>query len=451
MQIPRGHKGRYFYHFTHIDNIRSIVENGGLLSTNIKKAYNIGHHNIANMDIQNRRSEMRVPIGPGGVVHDYVPFYFATKNPMLLGLLNRKIVDQPYVCFIAISIEKLLNESVIFTNASANTNYPPDFYENPRDLDQLEWDLIDSMRWGESTEEERHRKMAEVLVYEKVPLEWIDCFIVFNSFGKDRIEECYRNHGMARPNISYEPFCSRYFFFTKYFLEGRENETLVTGPIQLRKKYLRAIDEIVKNREKISYKNALFDNIGHALIEIGRDFCAIPELEGIYELLTDNAFHSETVSRHTIYVVNHVKETEFYDRIGMKWKSVVLFAAYLHDIGKGPKEKWKNGKQPVYKDHPADAIPMMVRILSEDIRYISDTEIRRVCLLVVYHDLLGEVIGKGRDFKEILALDLNRKDLYMLAALAEADIRAIGAGWEYCIEEQLEELINKVLEMKKVD
>ena len=70
---------------------------------------------------------------------------------------------------------------------------------------------------------------------------------------------------------------------------------------------------------------------------------------------------------------------------------------------------------------------------------------------MVYHDLMGEIIGEGRDFNEILALDLNRKDLYMMAALAEADISAIGAGWEYCIEEQLEELINEVLEMKKVD
>ena len=63
MEIPREYKGRYFYHFTHIDNIKSIVEMGGLLSTNLKNRYNISHHNIANVNIQNRRSEMRVPVG----------------------------------------------------------------------------------------------------------------------------------------------------------------------------------------------------------------------------------------------------------------------------------------------------------------------------------------------------------------------------------------------------
>lgn len=84
MRIPDKYKGRYFYHFTHIDNIESIVENNGLLSTNLKNEYGIGHHNVANMNIQNRRSEMKVTVGPGGVVHDYVPFYFASTNKMLL-------------------------------------------------------------------------------------------------------------------------------------------------------------------------------------------------------------------------------------------------------------------------------------------------------------------------------------------------------------------------------
>ena len=74
MSIPQKYKGKYFYHFTHIDNIPSIVAHNGLFSTNQKKAFGIEHHNVALMDIQNRRSEMKVPVGPGGVVHDYLPF-----------------------------------------------------------------------------------------------------------------------------------------------------------------------------------------------------------------------------------------------------------------------------------------------------------------------------------------------------------------------------------------
>ena len=445
MQIPRAYKGRYFYHFTHIDNIMSIVEHGGLLSTNIKNEWDIPHHNIANMNIQTRRGEMAVPLGPRGVVHDYVPFYFATINPMLLGLLNRKVVDQPYICFIAISIERLLDENVVFTDASANTVFAPNFFDNPENLDQLDWNLIDSMRWGEKNEEERHKRMAEVLVYEKVPLKWFDSFIVFNSVARNEIQKCYRQLDVECPNISYEPFHTRHFFFTKFFFKERKDETLVTGPIQLRENYLRAVDYIVNNREKCLFESAPFDNINHALIEIDRNFCVIPELEGIYELETDNEIHKETVSKHTISVANNVERTVFYSRLEEKWQRVVLFAAYLHDIGKGPKDKWEDGIQHVYADHPADAIPMVSRILIEDIKDLSYMEIKRICLLVAYHDLMGDIIGKDRDIRELYELNLSNKELYMLAALAEADIIAVNAGWEWSIEEQLEELIDEVL------
>lgn len=90
MNLPEKYKGKYFYHFTHIDNIESIVENG-LLATNIKNEMGIKHHNIANLNIQSTRSEMDVNVGAGGVIHDYVPFYFTIKNPMLLSLIYSKM------------------------------------------------------------------------------------------------------------------------------------------------------------------------------------------------------------------------------------------------------------------------------------------------------------------------------------------------------------------------
>ena len=180
-------------------------------------------------------------------------------------------------------------------------------------------------------------------------------------------------------------------------------------------------------------------------MEIEHNFCVVPELNGIYGLETDNKVHKETVSEHTLNVVSNVKKTRFYNRLSEKWQNVVLLAAYLHDIGKGPKEKWGNGIQRAYPDHPADAIDMLNRILTEDIEDISDKEVKRVCLLVVYHDLLGDVIGRGRDKNEIYGLKLSQTELIMLAALAEADIRAIGGFWEYKIDEKLVDLIEEIM------
>lgn len=444
MKIPNEYKERYFYHFTHIDNIPSIVENNGLYCTNLKNKCEINHHNVANMNIQNRRSEMRVPVGPGGVVHDYVPFYFASTNKMLLSLLNKKIIDQPYIVFLAVSIEKLLLESVVFTDAAANTNMPPNFYDNPNDLDKLNWSLIDSIKWGEQSEEELHSRMAEVLVYGQVPLEWVDAYIVFNEIGEDMVRRCYHKAGLQTPYISGPWFNDRNFFFTKFFFEDRKDETLVTGPLQLYEIYQEVVENIEENRKNMDKHDCIFEDMEDAISQIEDDFCVIQELSDIFNLETDNYMHHESVSDHTITVVNNLVNTHYYWKLNEREQDIVKLAAYFHDIGKGPKEKWKGGIQKAYPDHPVDALPMLQRIFSKDFEKIKHKEYRAICLLVAYHDLLGDIIFNGRSEEELRHLKLSDKMLYMLAVLSEADICALG-GMQLKTRLEIQELLNRIM------
>lgn len=71
------------YHITHIRNLPSILEAGGLISSSRLQQQGIIYVDIAYQSIQNRRANTRVPCGAGGVLHDYVPFYFAPRSPML--------------------------------------------------------------------------------------------------------------------------------------------------------------------------------------------------------------------------------------------------------------------------------------------------------------------------------------------------------------------------------
>jgi len=442
MKIPNDHRHRCFYHFTHIENIESIVKNG-LLSTNEKCAKGIDHINLANEGIQLRRSQMDVQCEPFGTIHDYVPFYFAAVNPMLLGVLNRKNIDQPFVVFIAISIDKLLESDVIFTDASANTVIPPIFYQDPKDLNKLNWELIDSTKWQRGTDDELHSRMAEVLVYKKVPIDWIESYIVYNDMCKKEILRIYKENGYQKPKVSYAPFNGRYFYFTKFFMPERKNETLITGPIFLEHYYREAIKTIVDKRVEIDYDSCAFTNIDDALGKIGENFCVIKELDDIFELETANKVHSQNVSDHTLQVVNNLNNKYFND-LSYKDKKIVKLSAYLHDIGKGPKSKWKDGIQLVYPDHPADAIPMITRILAEEFKVLSYHEIKTICLLVIYHDLIGDILEKGRSEKELLSLEISRNEFNMLIALSLADISAINVLWNWTIQEKLEDFVEKI-------
>ncbi|MBS4025397.1 MAG: DUF4433 domain-containing protein [Clostridia bacterium] len=443
MKIPDEHRGRCFYHFTHIENIESIVKNG-LLSTNKKRAKGIDHINLASEEIQSRRSQMDVPCEPFGTIHDYVPFYFTARNPMLLGVLNRKNIDQPLVVFIAVSIDRLLENNAIFCDASANTVIPPNFYQDPKNLDELNWELIDSNKWQRGTDDELHSRMAEAFVYKKVPIDWIESYIVFNQVCKKEIIRIYDENGLSKPKISYEPFNGKYFYFTKFNMSGRNNETLITGPIFLEHYYREAIKIITDQRKETQSQNSTFTDIKDALLKINKNFCVIEELEGIFELETDNRVHAQSVSDHTLQVVKNLKENEYYNDLSNHDKKIVKLSAYLHDIGKGPKSKWKNGIQPAYPDHPADSIPMITRILSEEFNTLSEYEIKTICLLVIYHDIIGDILEKGRSEQELLSLGINYNELKMLIALSLADISAINPFWTSIIEGKLDNLVERL-------
>lgn len=442
MKIPDKYKRQYFYHFTHIENLESIVKNG-LLSTNMKNDLGLKHTDVASETIQHRRSEMDVTCVPGGKVHDYVPFYFATTNPMLLGVLNRKNIDQPLIIYCAVSIGKLLENKAIFTDASANTIEPPNFYGNPQDLDKLDWNAINSRKWGSKNDDERHKRMAEVLIHENVPLNWIDSIIVWNKSFKDETVKIYKDNGISPPKISFSPFNGEHFFFTKFAL-GRPNETLVTGPYFLKLHFEETVKTIIDNRMKTDKENFLFENIEDALDEIVIDFCVIKELDDIYELETENEVHNKNVSDHTKEVVGNLEKNSYYDNLLETDKKIVKLSAYLHDIGKGPKSKWKNGKQNVYPDHPADAIPMLERILIEDFEEFSEYEIRKICLLVAYHDLVCDILERGRSKKELIDLDIDENELNMLIAISLADIQAINIMWYLTIKPKLPEFVKEI-------
>ncbi len=359
-QIPDEYRGRYFYHITHIDNLDSIIKHG-LLSTNEKNHRQIHHHNIANEQIQNRRRDMEVPVGLGGAVHDYVPFYFAQRTSMFLSVIKTKAVDQYEMIIIAISIDKLLDLPAVFTDAAASTNEPPKFYSHLGNLSNLNWELIDSKDWGSNNEREKQQKMAEVLIHNQVHINDIAYFRTFDDRARQRIIEKYMKYNLNAPHID----INLYHYYSKFMI-GRPKESLITGPNELQAKFEQLIENIVKMQDGSRKR---FYSILHMVDEIENNFCVLPELKEIDDLITSNVLHTKTMGRHTLAVVDNIDKCNISGRTFSEPDETILkLAAYLHDIGKGPMIKWKSGKQQAYDDHPADAIPMLQRILTQEER-----------------------------------------------------------------------------------
>ena len=103
-----------------------------------------------------------------------------------------------------------------------------------------------------------------------------------------------------------------------------------------------------------------------------------------------------------------------------------------------------------YPDHPADAIPMLKRILSDEVKEITEDEIRRLCIMVVYHDIIGECMEKDRDKQQIVDLIGNEDDLDMLFAISIADAKAVNGFWGRKIVARQSSLRKEILKLKNV-
>ncbi|BBO89901.1 DarT ssDNA thymidine ADP-ribosyltransferase family protein [Desulfosarcina ovata] len=423
MSIPDEHKTRHIYQFTHLDNLPDILQHG-LLSYNEKERRGISHISIASSSIQDRRAVMDVSVGPGGVVHNYVPFYFCSRSPMLLSVVNAKNVDQLYLLYLGVPIDVLTLPKAVFTNASANTAVPPTFYSDPSDLVNLDWANIDSKKWGSPSDDARHARMAEALIHRRLKVSKIDHIIVWNDMVKEKVEEIYAEADIDPPAIVFDGHRGRHFYYINFYDKGGR-VSIVTGPICLRNQYEAAAKEVMETRSEESPDEAMFDSIEDAVDELDDDFCALPELAEINDLPTANQEHREDVGAHTRTVVDKLRNSDLFEALSDREKVLVEFAAYLHDIGKGKSPRDDQGRQRVDADHPARAISLVQRILTEDIETIDEEEVRQIILLVAYHDLIGDILGKGRDRQQLLDVIECAEDFDMLAALNCADVESL--------------------------
>lgn len=439
MGIPASLKGRYAYHFTLFDNLESIIDSG-ILCTNQKNCLGVSHENVAEEGIQGRRSTMLVPCSNGKVVHDYVPFYFSKKTSMQLSVINKKNIDQPFIVYFAVPIDVIENvDGVVFSDASANTDIPPNFYNytNTSLLDSLNWEAIDSKKWGCPSEEFRHQKMAELLIPNVVHVKDVSHLIVWNEWVKEKVEKTFKERKMPIPKVV---FGSEHYYIN--FYEGGK-KSIVTGPKFLKHYVDETISEICKGFKSLTK----FNNINCALDSIANDFSSINELKDIEGLKASYGPHSDDVGTHSRKVASTVITIQEYNKLSRDNKDIVLLSAYLHDIGKGPKSRWgEKGMECADNDHAVKSLPMLKRILTEDIGNLDREIVRKIVILVTYDDLIGDIVAKGRNKQQLFDIIETEEDLNMIVALGKADMISINPIWVILNESKIEMLKVKAIE-----
>lgn len=163
------------FRITHRDNMPWII-NHGLHAPNGQE-FDPYHRNIGDLELISKRSTHAVRLGAGGMLSDYVPFYFTPFSPMMYnihtGMKMPHVPNEEIVVMIS-SLHKVseLKIPFVFTDQHAFRRTAK-YFTDLSDLGEVDWDLLNSRNFRNDPDDpgKNDRYQAEALVRRYVPLD----------------------------------------------------------------------------------------------------------------------------------------------------------------------------------------------------------------------------------------------------------------------------------------
>lgn len=197
-------------HFTHIDNLDSILKEGLLSEEEVAKR-KIKHISIADEKVKARRKEKMVYLRSyynwydkiKKTIWQCVPLYISVKNPMLYKVLHGYKISPENIVMIQVDTLKVIKKHYCFFDGNAASDFSKEYIKLDN-LENLDWSIIRAPTWN--NEEEKRKKCAEFLVYPMVDVNDFYRIIVYNKKAKIKVEEILtRNHIQLKGGIIEKP------------------------------------------------------------------------------------------------------------------------------------------------------------------------------------------------------------------------------------------------------
>lgn len=185
----------YLYHLTSMRNLPSMVQSGRLKSKTRLAQESTGYENIAYADLQDRRARTTVPCAAGGCLHDYVPFYFAPRSPMLYAIHEGNVEGyddgQEPLVYILTKVARVIRADLTFAFTDRHAVLAvAQFYDDPSALDAVDHTLMREKYWHSTDRhpDRRERRQAEFLIYDEVPLDIVGAVAVMSETVKEAVD-----------------------------------------------------------------------------------------------------------------------------------------------------------------------------------------------------------------------------------------------------------------------
>jgi hypothetical protein len=196
------------FHFTHVDNLQSIIDAGALVCDGGARQGRL-RTEVGDTAIKESRRRRVVPVGPGGTVADYVPFYFAPRSPMMYRIACdcRDAVPGRYqggdqaLVYLALKVGVVVDSGVAWVVTDGNAAATITRFSTDVDkMSQLvDWPLMAATVWNNTVDDQdrQRRRMAELLVHRELPLSLLHGLAVSSNEYARKVQETLSDSPLA--------------------------------------------------------------------------------------------------------------------------------------------------------------------------------------------------------------------------------------------------------------
>lgn len=217
------------FHILTIESFKKVLECGYLFCRNMLQAYKIECDDISYEDIQDRRHSIIIPYSFGATLHDYVPFYFAPRSPMLYTLHRQNVrsgFDQKNAIYLVTSAQKVAQAGLeyVFFDAHAIMAVAH-CYNKLDDLNKINWRIflenppirnfgyncsdilplpLYCKIWNDRCDNpdyanRKAQRQAEFNIKNKVDINFFDCIVVYDMDKKKQVEKLLNQYRVLIP------------------------------------------------------------------------------------------------------------------------------------------------------------------------------------------------------------------------------------------------------------
>lgn len=196
-----GPERALIWRIVHRDNLPWILDNGLYSGNSAVRCPT--WVSIGNPELTAKRSRWPVPVRPGGVLNDYVPFYFTPFSVMLnnirtgwAGMTKR---DNEEIVVLVSSLHRVreLGLLFLFTDRHAVVRLAR-FFSDVGSLGEIDWDLLRRRDFKRDPDdpEKFERYQAEALVHRHLPVSGLLGVVCYTDGVRAAVEPTITSRGL---------------------------------------------------------------------------------------------------------------------------------------------------------------------------------------------------------------------------------------------------------------